>query len=598
MAGGGTGSAVFSVRLDRSLIALVILVLAGIVLRAWGFSRLGLVHFDEGVYSTSGLQAIAPTDGAGLYPKQMLYSPPLYVYLVGLVYRISGEAPDQAAILASMIMGVATIALIWWIAGRWFGPEAGIAAAALAALSDYHIAYSRMALTDVTFGFFFLLSLAFIIKTWETGRFRWAILSGLAVGAAWNTKYHGWLPLAVAFLTLVAFAATGRHDRSLSKRLLMCWLAMSAVAAICYLPWLLYVETERGGYLALMRYQRSFLSLYWLKNLWRHAGMQWYMDGWLSRLSPIVACLLALVIRGNERRLNRRAIWLVAPAMLCSGIALGGAGTAAALAVLSVALLLRRGAHASWILLCSLAVLWLSTPFYRPYSRLLMPLVLTTYLIAGAGIRWTLDMTDRAAEESTVGKRPWPFLLAAGAGSLVILSFFVGIRPTPRTWMATDSVRRAVTAMLAILPEESTVFVHGAPEVAFYFLRAKRRAIPIDDPIDHPNVTVHLQPGGERYFLVTGIYSQREPRSRASLKRLASQLHLAGIFPIEPNEVRLLDDFTPAKALQFRLRPSGDYDLRLYRIDPAFLYAGNSSERKMSLIDRTGTEADRPNRHY
>ena len=38
--------------------------------------------------------------------------------------------------LVSLLAGTATVAVVWWVARRWFGVEAGIAAAVLAALSD------------------------------------------------------------------------------------------------------------------------------------------------------------------------------------------------------------------------------------------------------------------------------------------------------------------------------------------------------------------------------------------------------------------------------------------------------------------------------
>ena len=541
------------------------IILLGTAVRVWRLSDLGLIHFDEGVYALSGLWSVTPVGEQQFYPKQILFSPPLFPILVGIAYWIQGQASDSAVVLVNVLIGSTTIALVWWFTRRWFGAAAAISAAALVALSDFHTANSRTGLTDVTFAFLFLSSLASIAVALERRSFVWSILAGFSVGATWNTKYHGWLPLIIALPALLVLAAKGGRDRFATKRPLTCWLIITVVALICYLPWVFFVELHHGGYLALMTYQRKFLSSNWLQNLWQQAEMQWYMDGWMSRVSPAIAYLLAFTITGAERKLTR--ISLNAAAMILLGCILGGIGVAAVLAVLTVPVLVRHGTYYSWILLFSMAILLILIPFYRPYSRLVMPLVLCVCVAAGVGISWlvTRAAADSASPSFGLGQRVEP-LLAIGFALLVVLVPFLGIRPTPRIWVATDSVRRAVATMLGILPKESTVLVHGAPEVAFYFRRAARKVIPIDYPVDHPSVSNQLGLDGGKCYLVTGIYSQREPRSRASLRRFAAQ-DMAGVFSIEPNEIRLLDDFTPSKALHYRLHPNKEYDLRLYRFD-------------------------------
>jgi hypothetical protein len=40
------------------------------------------------------------------------------------------------------------------------------------------------------------------------------------------------------------------------------------------------------------------------------------------------------------------------------------------------------------------------------------------------------------------------------------------------------------------------------------------------------------------------------------------------IFAVQPNDVRLLNDFTPSGALRFRLFPTEEYALYLYEVAP------------------------------
>src|SRR5205823_9522836 len=105
----------------------------------------------------------------------------------------------------SFLAGCATIAALWWFGRSWFSPEAGLAAAALLALSDFHIVYSATALTDVLLGLWLVLALDAIVRSLAIADFRWAIGAGVYTGLAWWTKYNGWLPLAIeaAALSLI-----------------------------------------------------------------------------------------------------------------------------------------------------------------------------------------------------------------------------------------------------------------------------------------------------------------------------------------------------------------------------------------------------------
>ena len=53
-------------------------ILLGIAFRIWGFFELGLIHFDEGVYAISGKYMVYALNEMQLYPKQALFSPPLF----------------------------------------------------------------------------------------------------------------------------------------------------------------------------------------------------------------------------------------------------------------------------------------------------------------------------------------------------------------------------------------------------------------------------------------------------------------------------------------------------------------------------------------
>src|SRR5262249_51382521 len=177
-----------------------VLTMVGGVLRLWSFGRLGLVHFDEGVYALAGLWIFSPKGLAGLDPTTISYAPPGFPFLIGLAYWCLGVV-DVAAILVSIVPGTLTIPAIGWLAYRTFGRGAGAAAAALAALSGPHLAFSRMALTEASFLLGWIVAIAQGQRFLERPNLLQAVLLGLVVGIAQLFKYNGWLAGVLVALT-------------------------------------------------------------------------------------------------------------------------------------------------------------------------------------------------------------------------------------------------------------------------------------------------------------------------------------------------------------------------------------------------------------
>ncbi len=175
------------------VIALIGFFSLGVLLRTFHLEREAVEHFDEGIYASAlwyDGQFHQP------YPARHLYSPPLlgtmmegFQWLPGL----GGYAP----FLPSVVLGIATIIGLWLLARSWFGKPAGIFIVAIVALSDFHIIYSRMALTDVACLFWIVASVGLGTRAVDRGCFRSAIAAGFVCGLAWWTKYTGWLPLAI-----------------------------------------------------------------------------------------------------------------------------------------------------------------------------------------------------------------------------------------------------------------------------------------------------------------------------------------------------------------------------------------------------------------
>ncbi len=534
---------------------MIILILNGFAFRAWQISSAGLDHFDEGVYVFSALGLTDSHQPYRLYPGQFKFSPPLFFSLVGLGYQVFGAPLDRAAILINVLLGTLTIGLIWWVGRTWFGPPAGLAAAALLALSGYHIAFARTSLTDVSFAFFFLLALALIALAIERQSFGWAVVAGLAVGLAWNTKYHGWFALAVAGGALLPLTGFRYFRGQFTARVFLLWGVIAAVAVACYLPWATYVQMQPGGYAGLTQYQRTLIHPHnWFQNFWQQAQQQLLFEGPLSRASILAALVAAIAVNPGVRFGPKFLFGLIFVAV--SSILIGGSGTAALLALLALPALLRRSASFStWLVLGWLGLWFLATPLYHPYARLVLPFTVATYLVAGW---WLARLVTEPASETQSGN--WRLVLAAGSAAVVVAVAALAIPNPGNPWRSSRGMAEAAAAMESIIPAGSRVIVIGEPALAFYLHLANRPAFERIENIDA------LADIDAPIFVVTGVYAKRAPPLREGLQKLGNRLTPIETFPVVPSDVRLLDDFRPQDAGRFRAAPDETFAVTLYSL--------------------------------
>ena len=186
-------------RLPRSeLRAAAPLALAGILLLAAALRLVGiryglpypLLNPDE---ANIVPRAWEMTHGGGLDPGWYDY-PSLLIDVLAPFQVLADEPSYLAARLVAVALGLGGVGAAWWLGRRAYGTSGAVAAAAATAVATTHVAYSRMAVTDVTLTLCVTLALALALS----GRLEWA---GVAAGLAASAKYPGvlaLLPVAVA----------------------------------------------------------------------------------------------------------------------------------------------------------------------------------------------------------------------------------------------------------------------------------------------------------------------------------------------------------------------------------------------------------------
>jgi dolichyl-phosphate-mannose-protein mannosyltransferase len=467
----------------REVLVVFAFTLIGAILRLWSVGRLGLVHFDEGIYAAAGLWIFSPNGILNLDPSVIAYSPPGFPFLVGVAYFVLGVG-DLPAILVSIVSGTLTIPAVAWLASRCFGSGAGGAAAAFAAISGAHVVFSRMALTDATFLLFWVLALAagqIFLQSPTAAR---AVILGLAVGGAQLFKYNGWLAGAIVVLsTILRLARNPRDWRSRSAAATWGWgLTAALVAAALYWPWYAYVESH-GGYGALLAHQRSYLGGFgsWPRHMLAQLAQSRALTGgplWLA--SGGLAAAFALTAIGQPPAGKWRFVKRILLPMLSLSVLCLLPNLAWWIPLVWLPALTPRNRMADVAPVIFLYAGWLSlsvlTPFYHPYARLWLPLEAYGWMFVGGTFSAVRSRLDAAGREP-VGKRRrnsgpplWVILLVAAA--IMFEAAVIGLTRTdhlPGLLAPTDALRSASASIAHQLPKDvKNLRVFARPPVTYY----------------------------------------------------------------------------------------------------------------------------------
>jgi len=545
----------------RFWIVLAALVALALLLRGLALERCGLDHFDEGVYAWSASSIATPDQFSALYPGQEKFSPPAYFGAAGVLARLFGCEVPLTLFALNAALGAASVALLGLVARRWFGAPAGLAAAALLACNEYHIALSRTALTDVGFALVHLGAWFALIEALRAERVGRVLFAGALVGLAWNVKYHGWLAVVAAALAYVPIGVARAVARENWRRPLALGVAAALTAALVYLPWALHVQAQPGGYAALAQYQRTMLHGGWFENLARQGSQQLFFEGPLSAASVPLALACASSVVSSARR--TAPVLAVALGFGALGVLVGGVAVCALLALVALPWLVRQALRREWpalALLSGLALWSLLTPFYHPYARLLLPLLLLALLAAACALgRWV-----ETGSQAPSGRAPLAASLAAALAALTAVgAHFRDDLSDP--WRAARGVERAASELAAKLPQGARVFVLGDPALAWYLVRG---GVGDTQGVSGPECFERLERDARETFVACGYYPRLNGAEQRLVEAAGAKLELHARAAAQVKDVRLLDDHPPFRAARLLRRASDEYEVRLYRYRP------------------------------
>jgi 4-amino-4-deoxy-L-arabinose transferase-like glycosyltransferase len=587
-------------------------------LRFAGIESMSLSHMDEGSYVSSAMTVA--TGGPYSFPySQAFQSPPLLPWMIGaLVWMTQAQWPIFG-VLISAAFGTGSVLLMFVLGRRWGGNQFGLWAATLLAASDFHVAYSRMVLTDVPLTFWFLLTLYCVTRMWEqttldpplkgerrndqkkkeagklpvpSSSYRWlvcvgwAVATGLSASAAWNTKYNGWLVLAIAATSAVLWAVSERFTKSSplhqvgrpvtrNELVLGGLLIAIIIAAICFVPWYVFVERHfPGGYAAVTANHRRYFSS---PAAWpRHAytliaslpALRHY--GWIATLGLVLGLGWRLISQATSpaaelSRWRRAAMAIVfviglAVVVLVQGgdaalILLGAAGTVPALLTRSWPRLLAAVWCGTFVVL---------TPLYHPYPRLMLPalpacIYLALWLLEdvwpGLISRTDMESTTSAGIAETFRRRRGIAGASLATAAALALVWLLGPHPFGVAfpsrgiwdrWTSRQSYRAAGQAILENTDADAIVLCQTQLAIFAYCPRT-----PVVTE-DHSFQT-HFEgfPQERSCYLIVDfswIHNTRESEALQGLLDYSDNLTPVAIVPNDLCMVTLLDFLPPAEA--------------------------------------------------
>ncbi|TLN12776.1 glycosyltransferase family 39 protein, partial [bacterium] len=216
---------------------LILIMAVGLALRLFVLftegGRMFLGTDDENyVESAEALLRTGMLTYAG-WPGPTVFIMPGYPALLGLVFAAAGSASWLAARLMQVAVSMAALWFSVKLGERFGGRQAGLLAGLILAVYPPNLTAPAFLMTEVVFTFSLLLTLYWFDLAAETGRTRWFILTGLALGlGTYFRPTSGLLPV-VFFVYLLS-----RSDFNW-KRAVYGTGVMGIILVLLLTPWII-----------------------------------------------------------------------------------------------------------------------------------------------------------------------------------------------------------------------------------------------------------------------------------------------------------------------------------------------------------------------
>ena len=196
------------------------ILIIGVVFRLVSWSGRTAVQTDSVLYISNGINLFSGKGLVDLSDNPLVAKPPLYSFLIGIVWKISGDG-EQAARSISFLFGIGSLALIYYF-GRFLWTEReALAAMAVAAVYPALVNASSAAMAESLGLFWVILALFYLAKTLVRSKIRYAFLSGLFMSIAVWSRPAAWLMGWVVILLLLFYLWPKGNRKNTIKSILV-----------------------------------------------------------------------------------------------------------------------------------------------------------------------------------------------------------------------------------------------------------------------------------------------------------------------------------------------------------------------------------------
>ena len=200
---------------------------------------------DEG---EMGMEAIRVLQGdlTNMFATGWLFHPTFFFFLQALSLKLFGTSVFGLRML-SVLTGTMTIPILYLLVRELFDREVGLVAAALLAVSHFHLHYSRLASNNIDDPFFVTLVFYFLVRGLRSKRGSDYVLSGLVLGLS-QYFYAGARLIPLLVVALIGFMAITKRD--FLRDNLGHLVALAVVALLVALPLLAYYQQRPDSFMA------------------------------------------------------------------------------------------------------------------------------------------------------------------------------------------------------------------------------------------------------------------------------------------------------------------------------------------------------------
>jgi len=170
---------------------------------------------------------------------------PLYPFLIAVTAKITGGAPEHAAIGLSLIASVLTVPALIIFFLELSNRRVAFLGILFFCISPYFVRFSADILTEPVFLLFMAWGMAFIVKSQgrDTSR-AYLFLAGLSIGCAYLTRPEGLVLLATYLIWQFFFSGRTTFKKSLLNIIILC-VGTILVAS----PYVIYLHRDSGSWL-------------------------------------------------------------------------------------------------------------------------------------------------------------------------------------------------------------------------------------------------------------------------------------------------------------------------------------------------------------